>query len=135
MDTEEPECGTCLTDLRLTAGHVMQCPSGHMQCSECFVRLGGSSGACPACLQRLGAIHNLYVEKVGRESAGRAQAKQVAVIPTLSLQEQVLQLARLQQTHSPDKGAAWLSKSDDAQYDLAGAQREKSLSAMRALDR
>ena len=107
MDTEEPECGTCLTDLRLTAGHVMQCPSGHMQCSECFVRLGGSRGACPACFQRLGAIRNLYVEKV-RDTH---KAKQAAAIPTLSLQEQVLQLA------------------------LAGAQREKSLSEMRAAAR
>ena len=67
----------------------MQCPSGHMQCSECFVRLGGSRGACPACFQRLGAISNLYVEKV-RDTH---KAKQAAAIPTLSLQEQVLQLA------------------------------------------
>ena len=43
----------------------------------------------PACFQRLGAIRNLYVEKV-RDTH---KAKQAAAIPTLSLQEQVLQLA------------------------------------------
>ena len=127
-DPEEPECGTCLTDLRLTSGNIMQCPSGHMQCSECFVRLGGSGGACPACFQRLGAIRNLYVEKM--RDAHKARQQAAITVQTLSLQEQVLQLARLQQNHwaagdSRETGVSSLSQGGDAQYDLAGAQREK----------
>jgi hypothetical protein len=91
-----------------------------MQCSDCFVRLGGSTGACPACFQRLGAIRNLYVEKV-RDAH---KAKQAAAIPTLSLQEQVLQLALAQREKS-------LSVMRAAELDRL-AQREKSLSVMRA---
>ena len=58
------ECGTCLVDLRHTAGPVQQCPHGHLQCSKCFVLLGGPTAECPSCGRPMGSIRNRLAENL-----------------------------------------------------------------------
>ena len=58
------ECGTCFINLLLAQGNIQQCPEGHVQCADCFQRLGGDHAPCPVCTQKLGNIRNRYVENL-----------------------------------------------------------------------
>jgi hypothetical protein len=45
------------------AGHLFQCPEGHILCSPCFSLIGGADAPCPTCGLMIGKIRNRAVEK------------------------------------------------------------------------
>ena len=96
-DEETPECRVCLEDLRLASGDIRQCPVGHLQCSACFVRVGGDEAPCPVCKRTMGNIRAGYLEGM-RDRYQARQSSQAAgrASPPISVQEQVLRLAQTQ---------------------------------------
>ena len=94
-DEEGRECGTCLTDLMLSHGNIHQCPEGHLQCADCYGRLGGAEAQCPACGTPMLCIRNRYMEKQ-RALRRLPRATDSDSLSSLcgSLQEQLLQLVQ-----------------------------------------
>jgi hypothetical protein len=91
-DEEGRECGTCLTDLMLSHGNIHQCPEGHLQCAECFGRLGGAEAQCPACGTPMLNIRNRYMEKQrALRRSPQATDRHSGSSLSGSLQEQLMQ--------------------------------------------
>jgi len=57
------ECGVCLIDVRTCTGAIWQCPEGHILCSLCFGKIGGSDAPCPSCRMIMGSFRCRVVEK------------------------------------------------------------------------
>ena len=94
-DEEGRECGTCLTDLMLSHGNIHQCPEGHLQCAECFERLGGAEAQCPACGTPMLNIRNRYMEKQrALRRSPQATDRHSGSSLSGSLQEQLMQMVQ-----------------------------------------